>query len=137
MAAVFCHKMAIDFRLRLIFLFYFYFLLQQMDPKSRPTFDDLVTQLEQMRQNGGWGVEGSQVAVAAPENHLLSPSAAPSQPPDAEASCHLHHPEDAKKTTNPASSKFDHNVYLVPGSSPSEKARCHYLHGHPKEKLIK
>lgn len=108
-----------------------------MDPKSRPTFDELVTQLEQMRQNGGRSVDGSQAAVTAPENHLLSASAAPSQPPDAAPSCHLHHSEDAKKTTSAASSKFDHDVYLVPGSSPSEKARCHYLHGHPKEKLIK
>lgn len=36
------------------------------------------------------------------------------------------------------SNKFDQDVYLVPGSSPSEKARCHYLQIRTvKEKPVK
>ena len=104
-----------------------------MDPKSRPTFEELVVQLEQMiRQHGG----GRSADVPADvTNTVDDQSSCLSSDLDATGCC-CHLPEEAKEAQ--PSSKFDHDVYLVPGSSPSEKARCHYLQGRAvKEKPVK
>ena len=186
----------------------------QMDPKSRPTFDELVLRLEHIAQMEHIRtVEGSQVLNNAPEKHLSSvqpsplppsppsppppplplplplatpclpatpptpgpppsPPSPPSPPPpacagtstlaDSAPGVTLMNPGSSSATgaTSSASSassaspspspspppscrlqekrmsscKFDRDVYLVAGNSPSEKARCHYLHGHPKDK---
>lgn len=131
-----------------------------MDPKSRPTFDELVLRLEHIRQTEHIGAgEGSQVlknVSNSAEKHLSSQQLSPPPPPplllpplppppvtlldvassatsttsSTSSSCR---PQEKKMS----SSKFDHDVYLVAGNSPSEKARCHYLHGHPKDKTVK
>ncbi len=104
-----------------------------MDPKSRPTFEELVVQLEQMiRQHGGVrsaDVPADEAIVVNVQSSCLSSGS------DATGGCR-HLPKEAKEAQ--PSSKFDHDVYLVPGSSPSEKARCHYLQGRAaKEKPVK
>ena len=85
-----------------------------MDPKSRPTFEELVPQLEHM-------IRPSQ----------LSPSvtAAEEVRPPTEQVCDQAQDEADQIKPVKARSHFDHDVYLVPGNSPSEKARCHYLNG--------
>lgn len=102
-----------------------------MDPKSRPTFEELVVQLEQMIRQHGSGRIADAVDVQNVDNVQ---SSCLSNGPDIVGCCHL--PKEAK--SNQLSNKFDHDVYLVPGSSPSEKARCHYLQGRTvKEKPVK
>ena len=104
----------------------------KMDPNSRPTFEELAIQLEQMmlRQHGQNSTDvpadATVVMTDVPSTCLSSGSADASECAPIEA-----------KGPQP-SSKFDRDVYLVPGSSPSEKARCHYLQGRSaKEKPVK
>lgn len=108
-----------------------------MDPSSRPTFDELVTQLEQMiAKHAGEARDASPVdanAAADDETTGRRDEAAPRKDEQVEtgdkpAAC----PCAAKSgaLTN-GGSKFDHDVYLVPGCSPSEKARCHYVQRRP------
>ncbi|XP_046445577.1 dual specificity testis-specific protein kinase 1-like isoform X2 [Daphnia pulex] len=105
-----------------------------MDPNSRPTFEELVPQLEQMirQHNSGRSVDAPTSDVAASDADIQSGCL--SSGSDVTNCCHS--PEEPKEAQ--PSSKFDHDVYLVPGSSPSEKARCHYLQGRAaKEKPSK
>jgi len=120
-----------------------------MDPKSRPTFDELMLRLDHIRT-----VEGSHVLkniCDVADKHLSSQqtSAAPAPPPPpppAAVTVFDLSPTITTTTTTTtpssstskktSSSKFDHDVYLVAGNSPSEKARCHYLHGHRKDKSL-
>lgn len=108
--------------------------MKQMDPNSRPTFEELVPQLEQMirQHNSGRSVDAPTSDVAASDADIQSGFL--SSGSDVTNGCHS--PEEPKEAQ--PSSKFDHDVYLVPGSSPSEKARCHYLQGRAaKEKPSK
>lgn len=96
-----------------------------MDPNSRPTFEELVVQLEQMiRQHSNSGK-----SVDVPSSDVTSDtdiqSGCLSSGSDVTSCCH----SSAQAKEAQPSNKFDHDVYLVPGSSPSEKARCHYLQG--------
>lgn len=105
-----------------------------MDPNSRPTFEELVVQLEQMiRQHCNSGR-----SVDVPSSDVTSDtdiqSGCLSSGSDVTGCCH----SSAQAKEAQPSNKFDHDVYLVPGSSPSEKARCHYLQGRAvKEKPFK
>lgn len=107
---------------------------KQMDPNSRPTFEELVVQLEQMiRQHSNSGK-----SVDVPSSDVTSDtdiqSGCLSSGSDVTSCCH----SSAQAKEAQPSNKFDHDVYLVPGSSPSEKARCHYLQGRAvKEKPFK
>jgi hypothetical protein len=105
-----------------------------MDPNSRPTFEELVPQLEQMI----WQ-HNSVRSVDVPSSDVTSEpgiqSGCLSNGSDTITNC-CHSPKKPKEAQ--PSNKFDHDVYLVPGSSPSEKARCHYLQGRAvKEKPFK
>jgi hypothetical protein len=105
-----------------------------MDPNSRPTFEELVPQLEQMirQHNSGRSVDAPSSDVTSDAD--IESSSFLSSGSDVTHCCHS--PKEPKEAQ--PSSKFDHDVYLVPGSSPSEKARCHYLQGRAvKEKPFK
>lgn len=162
-----------------------------MDPKNRPTFDELVGQLEQMLQSIGTDAGDAVVTGAVDAGGVASVSEAELRPPPAPASssASLAVAVDDDDTTpsqetlaalsvaaeastasaavtaaasaavaTPVASlmespllpstrkacasepqprlchtrrrRLDEDVYLVPGSSPSEKARCHYVQGH-------
>ena len=121
-----------------------------MDPKSRPTFDELVVQLEQMLQSFGKGLNNNSISstgspsAAANDRPTISVTGRPdvdAQHPApllddpvllAKNTCHNN--EKTRLRLMKSMSRFDDDVYLVPGSSPSEKARCHYVQGHAKDK---
>ena len=94
-----------------------------MDPKYRPTFEDLVVQLEQII-------------------HSRNPPDTPIEVVTGDESSLSSSPEIGRQSADKivqqapmiSATKFDHDVYLVPGSSPSEKARCHYLQGRSNNK---
>lgn len=118
-----------------------------MDPKSRPTFEQLAVQLEQMVQRHGAAAERTVDAncdAMAGANAKAGDAHATSAAVQtrgvittADAAVDCRPSEQQPKPSHPCS-KFDQDVYLVPGSSPSEKARCHYLQGRAvKEKVVK
>lgn len=90
-----------------------------MDPKSRPTFEELVPQLELMIHPKQSIPSITTTTTTTAEGVRQPTEKVPNQPED----------EANQMKLVKARSRFDHDVYLVPGNSPSEKARCHYLSG--------
>lgn len=111
-----------------------------MDPKSRPTFEDLADTLEDIiRQHSN--ARSPDTTLEVVRTATDDQSSCHSNSPEVAGCCHLQKTDKAVQPThnnNNNNNKFDHDVYLVPGSSPSEKARCHYLQGRSgKEKPLK
>ena len=109
-----------------------------MEPKSRPTFGELVVQLEKIRSAATCDdfSPASNGSGAACHHRSSTDDDAPL------TSLALVVANDICQNNNQLASVkkcvLDDDVYLVAGSSPSEKARCHYVQGHyttPKDKI--
>ena len=106
-----------------------------MDPKSRPIFEDLVLQFEQLLTIDEFveyksTVDRTEMSTTSHQKDLASHE-------DTSADVLAKTCQIQKQSLQSYNCKLDNDVYLVAGCSPSEKARCHYVQGHTKDKAIR